>query len=91
MVQSINISLSHGELTQLINDAVSSAIDRRLMPTKQDELLTDEQAQQYLKCSSVFLWKRRKEGKIKALNAGKKVLYPLSALNEYINNKGGCK
>ncbi len=87
MIQSINISLSHGELKQLIEDAVTTAIDRRLMPQKADELLTDEQARKYLKCSSVFLWKKRKEGKIKAVNAGKKVLYPLSALNEYLNTK----
>ena len=55
-----------------------------LKPSEQDELLTIEQARQYLKCSAVFLWKKRKEGKIKAVNAGKKVLYSKSELNNYV-------
>ena len=87
MQQTISINLSHTEFTDLITGAVNSAIDRRLKPTDQDELLTDEQAREYLKCSSVFLWKKRKEGKIKAVNAGKKILYPKSALDSYLQLK----
>lgn len=87
MQQTISISLSHTEFTDLITGAVNSAIDRRLKPTDQDELLTDEQAREYLKCSSVFLWKKRKEGRIKAVNAGKKILYPKSALDSYLQLK----
>lgn len=41
----------------------------------------------YLKCSQVFLWKRRKEGKIKSVNAGKKVLIVKSSVDEFLNNK----
>jgi hypothetical protein len=87
MQQTITINLSHNEFTDLITGAINSAIDRRLKPEQRDELLTDEQAREYLKCSSVFLWKKRKEGKIKALNAGKKILYPKSNLDNYIQLK----
>ena len=93
MQQTISINLSHNEFTDLITGAINTAIDRRIKPTDQDELFTDEQARKYLKCSSVFLWKRRKEGKIIAVNAGKKVLYPKSALDNYLHLKvkGGSK
>jgi excisionase family DNA binding protein len=92
MVQTISINLSHSEFTDLLTGAINTAIDRRLKPTDQDELLTIEQAKNYLKCSAVFLWKKRKEGKIKAVNAGKKVLYPKSALDSYLQlKKGGSK
>lgn len=87
MQQTISINLTHTEFTDLITGAVNTAIDRRLKPTDQDELLTDEQAREYLKCSSVFLWKKRKEGKIKAVNAGKKILYPKSCLDSYLQLK----
>ena len=87
MQQTISINLSHTEFTDLITGVVNTAIDRRLKPTEQDELLTDEQAREYLKCSSVFLWKKRKEGKIKAVNAGKKILYPKSVLDNYLQLK----
>jgi excisionase family DNA binding protein len=92
MLQTISINLTHSEFTDLLTGAINSAIDRRLKPTDQDELMTDEQAREYLKCSSVFLWKKRKEGKIKAVNAGKKILYPKSALDSYLQlKKGGSK
>ena len=59
----------------------------RLQPAHHDELYTDAEAKKYLKCSSVFLWKKRKEGKIKAVNAGKKLLYPKSVLDNYLQLK----
>lgn len=52
------------------------------------ELLTIKQAKSYLKCSHVFLWKRRKEGKIKAVNAGRKVLLVKASLDAYLNLTG---
>lgn len=87
MVQTISITLSHKEFTALINEAVGLAIDKRMKPVDREELLTDKQAKDYLNCSSVFLWKKRKEGKIQAVNAGKKVLYPKSSLDEYLQLK----
>ncbi len=87
MLQTISINLSHTEFTDLITGAINTAIDRRLKPTEQDDLFTTEQATDYLKCSSVFLWKRRKEGKIAAVNAGKKILYPKSSLDNYLQLK----
>ena len=87
MVQRISIDLTYQELTDLITGAVNQAIDRKMKPAHQDELFTDEQARKYLKCSGVFLWKRRKEGKIPAVNAGKKILYPKSGLDKYLQLK----
>jgi excisionase family DNA binding protein len=87
MQQTISISLSHSEFTNLITGAVTSAIDKRLKPETQEELLTSEQARSYLKCSSVFLWKKRREGKIKAVTAGRKVLYPKSTLDTFLHLK----
>lgn len=87
MEQKISISLTQSEFTDLITSVINTAIDRRLKPAEQDELFTDEQAREYLKCSGVFLWKKRKEGKIKAVNAGKKVLYPKSSLDSYLQLK----
>ncbi|MBD0332749.1 MAG: helix-turn-helix domain-containing protein [Chitinophagaceae bacterium] len=91
MVQTISTSLTELELTHLIRNAVAVEIERRLAPSQQDELYTDPQARAYLKCSSVFLWKKRKEGKIKAVNAGKKLLYPKSSLDNYLQLKTAHK
>ena len=55
------------------------------------ELLTINQAKEYLKCSHVFLWKRRKENKIKSVNAGKKVLIIKASIDEYLNLKKEVK
>ena len=50
-----------------------------------DQLLTVRQAAEYLKCSTVFIYLRRKEGKIKALTVGtKKVLIPKESLDCFI-------
>lgn len=87
MQQTISISLSHQELTDLIQTAVTTAVNSRLQPAEQENLMTVEEASQYLKCSQVFLWKKRKEGKIIAVNAGKKVLYPKSSLDAYLQLK----
>jgi excisionase family DNA binding protein len=48
------------------------------------ELLTIDQAKTYLKCSHVFLWQRRKQGKIKSVQAGRKVLILKSSLDEFL-------
>jgi excisionase family DNA binding protein len=55
------------------------------------ELLTIRQAKAYLKCSHVFLWKRRNEGKIESVKAGSKVLIPKASIDSYlkIHKKGG--
>jgi len=62
-----------------------------------DQLLTIKQATGYLKCSHVFLWKRRLEGKIQTKHAGKKVLIPKASIDAYLqsesdqsDNKGGA-
>lgn len=51
----------------------------------QDRLLTYEEASEYMRCSKVFLWRRKKEGKLKAVTAGKKVLFRRSDIDAYLN------
>ena len=48
------------------------------------QLLTIKQAQGYMKCSHVFLWKRRNEGKIQTIHAGKKVLLTKASIDAYL-------
>jgi hypothetical protein len=49
------------------------------------ELLTINQAKAYLKCSHVFLWKRRKEGLIKSVLLGnKKVLICKASIDAFL-------
>lgn len=48
------------------------------------QLLTIKQAQSYMKCSHVFLWKRRNEGKIQTIHAGKKVLLSKASIDAYL-------
>ena len=52
-----------------------------------NQLLTIEQAKAYIKCSHVFLWKRRKEGKIQTVHAGKKVLLPKASIDAFLKLK----
>lgn len=53
-----------------------------------NELLSQKQAREYLKCSESFLAKKRKAGEIKFLKAGRKVLIPKEFLIDYLK-KGG--
>jgi len=89
MLETISISLTRDELTGLIDSAVTGAINRRLSPTERDELLTQKEAANYLRSSKVFIWKLSKDGKIKVLNANKKVLYPKSSIDAYLKLKKG--
>ncbi len=80
----VQITMTHSEFSKMIKEAVESAIHRNPPSPTSDELLTDEQAAEYLKCSSVFLWQQRKAGNLKFVKAGKKLLYPRSSLNSFI-------
>jgi excisionase family DNA binding protein len=51
-----------------------------------DRLLTLDEAADYMRCSKVFIWYRRKEGKLIAIRAGKKVLLKRSEIDAYLNN-----
>lgn len=52
-----------------------------------EHLLTLNEAAAYMRCSRVFIWKQRKDGKLKSLSAGKKVLFQKSAIDSYLNLK----
>lgn len=52
--------------------------------TLNQQLLTIKQAKAYMKCSHVFLWKRRREGKIITVHAGKKILLPKASIDAYL-------
>lgn len=50
-----------------------------------NEFLTINQAKAYLKCSHVFLWKRRKEGLIKSVQVGnKKILISKASIDAFL-------
>lgn len=55
-----------------------------LMPAA-DNLLTYDEAAAYMRCSKVFIWRRRKEGKLAFIQAGSKVLFQKSAIDAYLN------
>lgn len=52
-----------------------------------DQLITTNEAAQYMRCTRAFLWKMRKEGKLQSLSAGKKVLFERSAIESFLNKK----
>lgn len=56
-----------------------------------DQLFTVNEAAEYMRCSTFFLYRLRKEGKLKTGNAGKKVLIRKSDIDSYLNihNQGG--
>lgn len=56
-----------------------------------DELLTYADVAKYLHCSKVFIWKMRREGKIKAVIVARKVLFQKSSIDEFLksNQEGG--
>lgn len=54
-----------------------------------NELLTINQAKEYMKCSHAFIWQKRKEGLITAVNAGKKVLVLKSSIDAYLKINTG--
>lgn len=50
-----------------------------------DKLLTLQEASEYMRVSKVFIWKRRKEGKLKSVAAGKKILLRRSDIDAFLN------
>ncbi len=50
----------------------------------QGKLLTASETQNTLRCSRTFLWKERKAGKLKAIKAGKKVLFSKNSIDAYL-------
>lgn len=50
-----------------------------------EQLLTVNEVAAYMRCSRVFIWKIRKDGKLNCLKAGKKVLFQKSAIDSYLN------
>ena len=51
----------------------------------QGPLRTASETQKELRCSRTFLWKERKAGKLKAIKAGRKLLFSQSSINAYLN------
>lgn len=49
-----------------------------------DKLLTLTEAADYMRVSKMFIWHRRKEGKLVALRAGKKVLFHKSTIDSFL-------
>lgn len=49
-----------------------------------DELLTTQEAAAYLRCTDNSLWRLRKAGKLKAVKASGKLLFPKSTLEAFV-------
>lgn len=52
--------------------------------TINNDLLTIKMAEAYMKCSHVLLWRLRKQGLIKTVMAGKKILITKSSIDAYL-------
>lgn len=85
MEQTITINLTYAELTDLIESAVTKAIEKKLSASDADPLFTIEQAASYLNCSEVHIWKLRRDGKIQSASSGRKVLIPKSSIDSHLN------
>jgi excisionase family DNA binding protein len=59
-------------------------MNAELIP-QQEKLLTLKEASAYMRVSEVFIYIRRKEGAIKSIKAGKKVLIRKSDIDAYLN------
>lgn len=55
--------------------------------TEQGKLCTASETQMILRCSRTFLWKERKSGNLKAIKAGKKLLFSQTSIDAYLNLK----
>ena len=55
--------------------------------TLQDKLLTYKEVAQIMRCSRVSIWRRVKDGDLKTVQAGGKVLFQQSAIESYLNIK----
>lgn len=93
MVDQFAITMKKEDFENLINSAVSNAIGKFVHYDGDERLFTEEEATKYLKCSSVTLWQKRKEGKLKSMKSGRLNLYRKSALDTYLglNDTGGSK
>jgi hypothetical protein len=92
MAETFSTTVELQQLEKIIKNAVCNAIERLGDPRLEDKLFTEEEATKYLKCSSVTLWQKRKEGKIKVIKSGRINLYTKSSLDLYLGickNKGG--
>jgi excisionase family DNA binding protein len=49
-----------------------------------DDLMTTAQAAEYLRVTDVTLWRWRKSGKLKAVKASGKLLFPKSTLKQFL-------
>ena len=56
------------------------------------DLLTLNEVSKILRCSNAFLYQLRKANKLQAIKGGKKVLFKVSALQDYLskNMEGRC-
>ena len=53
-------------------------------PLISDPIFTLSEAAQYIRCSKVFIWQRRRAGDLVGLHAGRKVLFRKSELDRFL-------
>lgn len=81
------------ELIQTIVDELKKELQQfipqssRKETTQEEEYYTNKEACDYLKCSSVKLWRLRKDGAIPFKKCGRTILIKKEDLKSYLSNK----
>ena len=82
MAESFQISMTKEEFNKLINDAVSSSINKNGL--KKDRLLTKEEAADYLNETPVVFSHLVAQGKVKSLTLKKNLVFSVYDLDQYL-------
>jgi len=83
------------DLSQLILKGIREELCKLNLPQPQAPIdneiyLSQKEAADYLKCSTVKLWRLRKKGVLKSHQLGRNVLYKKNDLTDFIEGKEGC-
>ena len=68
---------------EVIRDEVKKAMNEERQKAKPERNLTRDEVCELLHITKPTLWKKTKQGEIKAINIGRRVLYPMSEVKRY--------
>ncbi len=71
-------------LRGVVSDEVRKTLDEERQKAKPEKNLTRSEVCSLLNISLVTLWKLTKQGKIKAITIGRRVLYPENEIKRYL-------
>lgn len=78
--------MTESEFENCLVRVFGQIVQNHVKPNGQETFLTVKQAARYMNCSPGFLYKLRRDDKVLAVNAGKKVLYTKSSLDKYFSS-----